>query len=683
MPCCAGLWLKMRDRRFFLVFSFLSLLSGQACSLVADLDRYKEYQFGEGNEVDGGEMPDGGEQAETGGSDGTADEDPDGGSGGEAGLDGSRGDTGGPATDGKIDLENTDCVIRVSAERIKRDEYDVTDWDTAYRNIEDAIDEANRIIRDTSDVQACQIWVAEGTYYIYKYSPTDTVQLAPGIALIGGFRGTETTIEERGYDSYTPTILDGHDGPLADGSTEGDGGIEERKQVFHVVTGSADSRIEGFTITGGNASGYEEYAYGGGIYNENSSFSVYMCTIRDNFAERGGGGMYNSGGSPFVSYSSFVDNSTNGFGGGMYNSDSSPLVSYVTFEGNRARSQGFGGGMYNSNSSFEMMEGVFRNNTAGEHGGGMYNSGGSYYILYTEFIGNSAGGYGGGMYDEASTTLYYCTFRGNTAGASGGGLYNTSGMTVDRATFALNSADSGGGIHTVSSLFTVNSLFLGNSAYSGGGLRCHGSSPAIVNCTFLGNSAEHGGGMLNSASSPTISNCIVWDNSPTGIEDTEDSVPIVSYSDIQDEYAKVGAGNISVDPAIANYPAGSGDWEEVGYDGDKTSLTDNDQAPQSGWYIRPNTDNAAWFEIEGIKENTVYIKGDATGLVTAGDTYEIYNEGGELAVGSPCIDAAEGSIASSHDGSLNPRVDDPATPNTGFPPEMNYVDMGANEYQPW
>jgi hypothetical protein len=58
-------------------------------------------------------------------------------------------------------------------------------------------------------------------------------------------------------------------------------------------------------------------------------------------------------------------------------------------------------------------------------------------------------------------------------------------------------------------------------------------------------------------------------------------------------------------------------------------------------------------------------------------------EGGDfhLQSGSPCIDAADGDAATDLDFEGSPRVDDPATVDTGVG-AITYADMGAYEYQP-
>ena len=177
-------------------------------------------------------------------------------------------------------------------------------------------------------VDGDEIWVAGGTYW-----PTTsgdravTFQLKSGVALYGGFTGTETLRSERDWLTHVTTLSGdiGTSGAVADNS-------------YHVVTGSgtdATAVLDGFTITGGNADGSAPH--------------------------NAGGGMYNSGGSPTVAHVSFNGNSAN-FGGGMCNESSSPTLTNVTFNGNSAD---FGGGMQNGvNSSPTLTDVTFSGNSA-------------------------------------------------------------------------------------------------------------------------------------------------------------------------------------------------------------------------------------------------------------------------------------------------------------------------------
>jgi hypothetical protein len=66
-------------------------------------------------------------------------------------------------------------------------------WETAVPTVQEGIDLASELA--VAGVP-CDVWVAEGTYYIYESDPYDTVRLMPHVHLYGGFSGSE----ERGPD---------------------------------------------------------------------------------------------------------------------------------------------------------------------------------------------------------------------------------------------------------------------------------------------------------------------------------------------------------------------------------------------------------------------------------------------------------------------------------------------------
>ncbi|UCC23004.1 MAG: right-handed parallel beta-helix repeat-containing protein [Planctomycetota bacterium] len=105
--------------------------------------------------------------------------------------------------------------------------------------------------------------------------------------------------------------------------------------VVQCVSGEdANTILEGFTITGGNANGSDSNSWGGGMYNDNSSPTVTNCTFSGNTAADNGGGMSNNNSSnPTVTNCTFSGNTADG-GGGMYNSDSSLTVSNCILWGN-------------------------------------------------------------------------------------------------------------------------------------------------------------------------------------------------------------------------------------------------------------------------------------------------------------------------------------------------------------
>ena len=81
---------------------------------------------------------------------------------------------------------------------------------------------------------------------------------------------------------------------------------------YHVVRCTSgegpDTILEGFTITGGNANGAAEDAWGGGMYNSGASPTVTNCVFTGNTADWGGG-MFNTGASPSLTNCVFHDNS--------------------------------------------------------------------------------------------------------------------------------------------------------------------------------------------------------------------------------------------------------------------------------------------------------------------------------------------------------------------------------------
>jgi len=470
-------------------------------------------------------------------------------------------------------------------------------WANAYIDLQDGL---------ATVTSGDEIWVAKGTYKpTTKADRTISFAMKDGVAIYGGFTGTETARNQRDWTTNV-TILSGNIGNSNDA----------RDNSYHVLTSSgatitSTSVLDGFTITGSNADGNFSNSSGGGMYNDGSSPTVTNCTFSGNTA-RNGSGMYNTSSSPVVTNCTFSGNSTTGGGGGgMYNESSNPMITNCTLLKNIG---GIGGGIYNKNSSPTLVNSTFSENTALGTAGGIYNKDSNPTIINCTFSENSAGGNGGGMYNaDSNPTITNCTistseaifggamynknsnpivnrcsFPGNSAisGGSGGGIYNKdSSPIVTHCIFSDSEADFGGGIYndggspTVSNcIFSDNSVVMGD----GGGMYNEASNSTVVNCIFFANSVVMGGGggMCNESSSPTVSNCIffansvtisgggiyninsnitvinciLWDNSPDEIYD-DISTSIVNYSIVKGGYT--GIGNLDTNPLFVDPSSGN------------------------------------------------------------------------------------------------------------------------------
>jgi predicted outer membrane repeat protein len=457
-----------------------------------------------------------------------------------------------------------------------------TSWSDAYTSLHDALADPAATGSSAPDTE---IWIAEGVY-----TPTDDADILDtfedtsftvtgtqdGLAIYGGFAGTETSRSQRDPDQHvtvlsgdkdendnnktptgiTPTAID-IDGAnsfhvlLFDGgSAPGMGG-----DVSANVTGA--TVLDGVTVTAGDADrSSAPDSLGGGLYCDGAgSGNACSPTIKNvdfigNSAYSGGAAMVNNGhdggtSSPTIQGTTFSDNSTGGTpgrGGAIYN---------VGLEGT---------------SSPTIRESVFSSNDAGRGGGAVYNDGrngvSSPQITDATFSGNRAND-GGAIYsngDSSGTSnpsIRRAAFFANSSLFDGGALYNaasdgTSSPDIQNAVFTGNGGINGGAIFYV--------------ATSGGA-----SSPTITNATFSGNVASQGSGgaIHNSASSgtssPQITNTILWGNSASDDGDeifNSNASPLLAYSIVEGSggsgaawdatLGTDGGGNLDADPQFAD-----------------------------------------------------------------------------------------------------------------------------------
>ncbi|GHB58263.1 choice-of-anchor Q domain-containing protein [Persicitalea jodogahamensis] len=327
-------------------------------------------------------------------------------------------------------------------------------WATAFKDLNLAIS-----VAQAGD----EIWVAQGTYKPTT-NPAQTAasfSMKEGVAIYGGFTSGQANRNDRNPDPTTNnTTLSG------DINNDGLPTGNSRNVVYNAFTLTKAAILDGFTITHGNSNA----AYGGGMYNENSSPKIANCRFIGNSAQTGGG-MYNI--------------STTG-------NACSPTLVNCTFQNNSAS---FGGGMYNNartgTSSPTLTNCAFITNTSASGGGAMYNDASS------------------NMGGNSSPVLTNCRFSGNAT---------TSTNTFGGAVYNIVNAANG----TSDPVF-INCSFQGNTSTGFGaavfnfGGQSGVSSPTFTNCSFQGNSSSSNNGTLvnysiaGSRSVPLI-NCVFFDN---------------------------------------------------------------------------------------------------------------------------------------------------------------------------
>ncbi|MCA9249510.1 MAG: right-handed parallel beta-helix repeat-containing protein [Phycisphaerales bacterium] len=164
---------------------------------------------------------------------------------------------------------------------------DGSSWTDAFTALQDALNGAA-----ANGCGAQEIWVAEGSYYPDLGSNqifgdrSSTFQLLDGVAIYGGFNGSETARIQRDV-SLHETILSGDLGVADDPSDD----------VYHVVSGTGTSALailDGFSIERGNA---DQPASGGGLITIAGGPTLRNCTLIDNSGDCASG---------LVSYGGFL-----------------------------------------------------------------------------------------------------------------------------------------------------------------------------------------------------------------------------------------------------------------------------------------------------------------------------------------------------------------------------------------
>jgi len=290
-----------------------------------------------------------------------------------------------------------------------------TSWTNAYTSFQAAIDFAA-----ASD----EIWVAKGTY-----KPSSDNGLGGGsryyhfslqkdIDVYGGFAGTETDIDERenfGQGEANETIFSG------DLNGDDIGFTNNAENCYHVFynsgNASAGARIDGFTISGGNANGSGNHAKGGGMYISGTGLQrMNRIVFSGNWAGKGGG-LYSSNAQQFM-FDVVYKGNTADYGGGFYTEGLTNVYFYNSiFSGNKANIDG--GGIYTVNTRFLPVNATITGNHADNNGGGIYDNNFLGSDLRNSILWeNTANNSGAQVYIAGTVHPYFknCDIQGGSAG---------------------------------------------------------------------------------------------------------------------------------------------------------------------------------------------------------------------------------------------------------------------------
>ncbi len=372
-------------------------------------------------------------------------------------------------------------------------------WATAVKELADVLKWAREQTdggqASWSENSPLSVWVAEGVYKplyncqdgMYTQSGSGKLSafvLVRNVRLLGGFRGDETSEEQRDRQAYKTHLSGDHTGNdvvsgLGTGITIE--GFDENAYHTVIATGSLGAAIlDGFVVSGGSAD-----------FRLDMEPPYYTVNGYQTYPNSGGG-MFCLGTNVTVSNCDFTGNYAANSGGGVYAPDSRLNFSNCTFGQNLAARVN-GGGIYtSSNQAQQFTDCVFRGNGSRSGGGASVRGGGPVSFTGCTFMWNDART-GGGLYVvPAPVTIAGTKFLANTASTEGGAFYNE-------------------GAHPQ----IINSEFAGNLAdQKGGGIFSKQGVPTMINCTVAGNNAAEGGGIYgDGVTGGFVKNSLVWHNS--------------------------------------------------------------------------------------------------------------------------------------------------------------------------
>ena len=424
-------------------------------------------------------------------------------------------------------------------------------WTNAFTNLQSALAIAG---------PGSEIWVAAGTYYpITPVNPTNVTasersvsfQLLNGVAIFGGFIGSETRRDQRDLVANV-TILSGD---IDRNDTPDFGNITSNSRAVVIGSGTdATAILDGFVITGGYGNDFGDI--GGGVFNASGSPTLRSIAIEGNQASSGGGIANSQGSNPTIIDANIAGNVAFDDGGGVYNEgNSNPSFTNVRINGNRSREQnaGGGGGVYNINSSPSFTNAEIRGNSVINVGGGVFNAENSSPSFTNVTIAENQAFFesGAGVYnfDSDSPSFTNVTIENN----QGSGVYHLGGGTATYTDVTISNNQGTGVINLGGSPSFLNTTIADN--------RDAGLSNTNTNMRFVGGtiSGNQDSGVYNETSTSVFIDATISGNRAPNLgggvhNDDEGNAIFINVTIADNESGGIGGGmyNWNSNPTLLN-----------------------------------------------------------------------------------------------------------------------------------
>jgi hypothetical protein len=401
-------------------------------------------------------------------------------------------------------------------------------WATAYNDLHSAI----------ADRDAEQLWVSAGIYRPASWRSVGTprevsFELRNGLAIYGGFDGTETALEQRDIEANATILsgdLQGDDGPYASLAYPPPAWLNDNS--FHVVYAAlvdATARLDGLTIEGGSATDRFTNA-GGALYAHAANPTLENCVFTRNYAFARGAAIYLWGGTDVaISSCRFVQNRVfDPFvdipgGAAIWCSASNLNIDHCAFKANRNGSfyTGGGGAIAFYSGELSITNSSFTDNFSGYRGASIYCIDAPLILSNCVFTGNFAR-WGNVDCVNGDAQVSNCEFRDMLMDGGCGVMLHGGTLAVRNCLFdQLYGTDMGGGLTLgTATALIVECDFSGCWAgtFEGGAIYMGpGTDAAMVNCRFVGSrrGAIWSNSHVGNTNSLTAINCLFSGNHST------------------------------------------------------------------------------------------------------------------------------------------------------------------------